>query len=243
MTESHSSARRHVGLRKSWIVLIATSIVTANAFADSALFTLTLPSGSTQMALGEHMRVFGVPIDTRVFTIPQPLVAAARALAEQYPVLSDVTVFPDGVLLTGRASNQRWLVRLEANGPEATVGSLSTIREADAIAMSSEVHAPSARDADAPAWLPKGGQRMLDLVEQAEGQASSVTQQVWSYALPAATLWLELRRGLVREQWQTDTTSLHLSQWRRNRSLLVLSVVERKDGSGLWWQHYQGDTP
>jgi len=229
-------------LRRWPAALVATMIVVAVAHAaeTSALSELPLPPGSTQTSLGGRMRLFGTPIDIRVFDIPLPIAQAARAVGERYPSLSDIGLYPQRVVLSGHVANQFWVVNFESNGPRHTRGSLSILTETEFPSQSAAQKntAPNRELMSSLSWWPADARLRLRL-EQEEGRGRNSTQ-IWTSTSSAESVWSAIRQGLQQERWQAETDTPNVSLWRREHSLLHISITAIDGGTGILLLHHDG---
>ncbi|CAM3738869.1 hypothetical protein BOTU111922_03175 [Bordetella tumulicola] len=217
-----------------------------STYADtlSLLDRLVLPPGSAQAALGTRMQLHGVPVDIRVIEIPESVTQAARMLSEQYPGLSDLSVYPGCAVLSGEVADQFWVVTLEPAGLRQTRGSISVL---DMAATSFATLNPangtqSHRSTASPAqsWLPGDARLRLRLDAQEDRGGGHTSQQVWTFPLPVPAAWRAIVRGLQQEQWQLETLTPDAGRWVRQRSTLQITITAVDGGSGILVHQHDG---
>ena len=212
------------------ILLIASA---AQAELSSTLGELMLPPGSAQAALGKGMRLFGMPVDIRVFDTPEPVAQVARGFSERYAGLSSLGIYPEHVTLTGQVNGQLWVVSLAPVGPRHTRGSVSVLSSSMAGNTATDLSATDEHAMFSHAWLPKTARLRLQLEQDEDDGNGRTLQQVWTFTSSITSTWQAVRHGLQQHHWQLEAETTTTSRWRRERSSLQLTMVEVAGGSGM----------
>ncbi|MBV7482546.1 hypothetical protein [Bordetella sp. BOR01] len=197
---------------------------------------LALPPGSTQASLGQDMRLYGIPADIRLVEIPMPVAQAVQALSAQYPLLSDLGVYPGLAMLSGQAMGDSWVVALEPAGPRLTRGTVSVLRPGAGAVGGEVTHARNR-----PSWLPAEARLHLDF--SGRGQAGLTTHQVWTLALPVAQARQATIDGLRRDGWRPDAGVDDSGRWVRGGTRLDIVITAVQGGSGILLQRHDEATP
>jgi len=234
--------------------LLVTSLVYAEGLP--VIGKLTLPPGSTQLRLGERMRLFGMPIDIHIFEIPASVDRAAQMLAQRYVGLSDIGIYPGQLMLSGEIDKQFWVFSLIPAGPAATRGTVSVTRSpalgkrpvARIASNTAQMTIANVTSNDefsmvSHAWLPDVAHLKLQLEQDFDdGAPGRSLQQVWTLPSSVAATRRTIRQNLLRDQWHLLSESQDMSQWQRKQTAMQLTVTPVDGGTGLLLLHYDGAT-
>lgn len=196
--------------------------------ADSApsLDGLPLPVGTERTDLGKDLHLSGMALRIQVFDAPAPLAATLHTLASGIASSAQVLTLADAVLLYWQDQRRQWLVRLAADGPTRTRGTLSVL---------SQGGAPQAALASSyPTWAPPGLRLQFDVADS--HGAAATRQRVYTHALPLRRLAARLRASLRSDGWHEEPAAWSAGYWhwsRQGRSLSLI-VAPMDAGSGLF---------
>ncbi len=208
---------------QAWLVgffsLVMMSGQCAAVVVDLAQFTF--PKGTQHESLGDDMRLYGRPVQIRVFDAPLGVPELIRTLSDQQPALVDLRVLPGQAILSGSVNESLWVVQIEGIGETRAVGSIS--------AMSAGPAAFTLRQP--PEWLPEGSRLRFDF-SVLEG-SQRVTDEVWTHSLPPKQLRPLIRRNLTTRGWITQSASDELGLWTRKGRRLRLDIYAVGGGSSV----------
>lgn len=259
MRFSSNARRNDLAMSHRWKLAWACALlVTSPGHAERppALDKLTLPLGSTQLPLGERMRLFGMPVDIRVFEIPASVDRAAQMLEQRYAGLSNIGVYPGQLVLSGEIDKQFWVFSLVPVGLAATRGTVSVTRSM-ALGNRPDVGRVSnitqITDADVTAddefsmishaWLPDMAHLKLQFEQGADdGTRGRTLKQVWTIPSSVGATQRTIRRNLLRDQWRLQSETVDTSHWQRKQTAMQLTVTAVDGGTGLLLLHYDGAT-
>lgn len=203
-------------------VCFALAIVVSMPVFAAPRIALTLPSGSQDIPLGEQLRLYGVPVAIRVFDVPLGLTALAQWLSDKHPNLTELSVMPGKIVLSGMLDGALCTVLMESQGAKRTAGSISI--------LNASLKTP-ARTA-AFAGMPSEARLRLDFSSIESGER--VTQQVWSSSWPLERLRPVLHSGLRNTGWKTIQSTAHSELWQRGSSRLQVALMPTEEGTGVW---------
>ena len=202
-------------------VCFALAIVVSMPVFAASRIALTLPSGSQDIPLGEQLRLYGVPVAIRVFDVPLGLTALAQWLSDKHPNLTELSVMPGKIVLSGMLDGAFCTVFMESQGAKRTAGSISTLN------VSLKTPARTATFAG----MPSEARLRLDFSSIESGER--VTQQVWSSSWPLECLRPVLPSGLRNTGWKTIQSTAHSELWQRGSSRLQVALVHTEEGTGV----------
>ena len=214
-------------LRCSFAGLITlANIAPANAQVNlpTSVGQIKLPAGSHDTSLHEVTRLFGFPLQIRLFTTTLSVPQLIRFLSRQLPVLRNLHVLKGGALLSGQAHGQSWAVYVQGLAQGGSRATLSVL-ESSASSHSKTV---------APAWIPSQSRLLLDLYST-EG-AWLVTEQIWRHASGPSNMRSILQTALRRIGWKRADTVFNGEIWQRRGEELVYSVVALDNGSAVFFR-------
>lgn len=209
------------------LVWASESAAASNRFARPAqaaagpvsLTALRFPAGSRHELLGEKVWLHGMPAQVLAFDAPLSASELIRYLSGQQPALADLNVLPGQAILSGQVGHEQWVVQMEGVEPRRTVGSISTLNLRSAPARPE------------PAWLPVGARLRLDV--EVLDQGVKVSDRIWQYDTPPASVAPRLEAGLRRDGWLRPLAASEPQWWIKGTARLRISLVPLDGGSGL----------
>lgn len=109
------------------LACFALAIVVSMPVFATPRVALTLLPGRQDIPLGEQLRLYGVPVAIRVFNAPLGLPALAQWLSDQHPNLTELSVMPGKIVLSGMLEDALCTVLMESQGAKCTAGSISIL--------------------------------------------------------------------------------------------------------------------
>ncbi len=197
--------------------------VAAQTSAPTSVWQIKLPAGSHDTALHGAARLFGFPVQMRLFTTPLAVPQLIRFFSTQLRVLRDLHVLNGAALLSGQANERSWVVHLQGMAYGGTRGTLSLLESAGSSSRVSPVRPP---------WIPYQARLLLDL-HSTEG-AWLVTEQIWSHWHAPNAMRAILQSALLRVGWQRSGTAFGGGTWQLDGQDLVYSVVTLDKGSAVF---------
>lgn len=192
-----------------------------SAAAMVGLEQFKFPNGTVHESLGDDMRLYGLPVQIRVFDAPLGVPALIRALSDQQPGLADLRVLPGQAILSGMVNESLWLVQMEGLSEKRSVGSISILPVSPVIVRSPPL----------PAWLPPGA-RLRFAFSVLEG-SQRVTDDIWTHSLPPKQLRPLIHRNLAARGWTAQSSAHEESVWRRKERRMRVDIYAVGAGSGV----------
>ncbi|HEY0295824.1 MAG TPA: hypothetical protein VGC69_10880 [Bordetella sp.] len=170
-------------------------------------------------------KVYGAPAEVLSYEAPMDAPALIAFLAQQYPALRDMAVFPGMAVLSDLSGPCSRVVTVSGQDGRGSRGTLSTICWEKAMT----------RPALPAPWLPAGAELVFDFSEPA-GRAGYV-QQIWQYASPPDAVARQVHGNLARQGWRPaydpDGAGSSWQTWQRGSETVIVDILGKAAGSML----------